>query len=200
MKNPRNLLVCSFLIMAASAEAATIAEWNFNTNGNSEGWAVGNNITGLTTSGGFLSGTASNGDPQLVNSPLNLSLGAGQSWQEVVFRVRETPSPVSFSPTGLVVQFNGGGMNGVNLYGSVGTAVDSGNGFQTVTVDVSGLGTGTTVTSLRIDPIGGPDAAGSTFDLDFIRLTATDPVAAIPEPSAFLLGVLGLLGLLRRRR
>lgn len=197
MKKTTHLL-CAFLSMAAPSMAATIAEWNFNTNGDTEGWAVFANVTGLTNTSGSLTGTTSNGDPQLRVTGLNLSLGIGQTWDTVVLRIRETdetPATVTpFSNTGLVVQFNGGRTNGVNLFGSVGTAVDSGSGFFTATVDVSGLPESTTVTSLRIDPIGGPDASGNSFKVDFIQ------VNSIPEPSSALLGCLGLICLLRRRR
>lgn len=212
MKTSKTLLIFSFFSMAIPSGAATIAEWNFGTD--TEGWAPVVGSSALTASGGLISGTATSNDPQLSVSGLNLTLGVGQTWDQVVFRVRETAfAPHStdgftdgttvnvFNPTGLVVNFNGSGAAGF-LYSAPAsfTGVDSGDGFFTVSVDVSALPAATTVTSLRFDPIGGAasnsnsETNGNTFEVDFVQLTA------IPEPSATLLLGIGALGLLRRRR
>jgi hypothetical protein len=197
--------LCAFLSMAAPSMAATIAEWNFGTD--IEGWTAAAS-SALTASGGLMSGTATTNDPQLSVSGLNLTLGVGQTWDQVVFRVRETQdeAPVGtvsiFNPTGLVVNFNGLGTVGVYLYSVPAsfTGVDSGDGFFTVSLNVSALPAATTVTSFRFDPIGGAasnsnsETNGNTFEVDFVRITA------VPEPSAALLLSIGALGLLRRRR
>lgn len=205
--------LCVFLSMAAPSMAATIAEWNFGTD--TEGWTPVVGSSALTASGGLMSGTATTNDPQVSVSGLNLTLGVGQTWDQVVFRVRETAfAPHStdgftdgatvnvFNPTGLVVSFNGLGTQGVYLYSVAGsfTGVDSGDGFFTVSLNVSALPAATTVTSFRFDPIGGAasnsnsETNGNTFEVDFVRITA------VPEPSAALLLSIGVLGLLRRRR
>jgi hypothetical protein len=196
--------LCAFLSMAAPSMAATIAEWNFGTD--TEGWTAAAS-SALTASGGLMSGTATTNDPQLSVSGLNLTLGVGQTWDQLVFRVRETQdeAPVGtvsiFNPTGLVVNFNGLGGAGF-LYNTPAsfTGVDSGDGFFTVSLNVSALPADTTVTSFRFDPIGGAasnsnsETNGNTFEVDFVRITA------VPEPSAALLLSIGALGLLRRRR
>ena len=73
------------------------------------------------------------------------------------------------------------------------TAVDSGDGFFTVTSNISTF-TADDIRYLRFDPIGGTDAPGHKFEVDFVQLNA------VPEPTAMLLGSLGMLGLLRRPR
>lgn len=204
--------LCAFLSMAAPSMAATIAEWNFGTD--TEGWAPVVGSSALAASGGLMSGTATSNDPQLSVSGLSLTLGVGQTWDQVVFRVREKAfAPHStdgftdgatvnvFNPTGLVVNFNGSGAAGF-LYSVLAsfTGVDSGDGFFTVSLNVSALPAATTVTSFRFDPIGGAasnsnsETNGNTFEVDFVRITA------VPEPSAALLLSIGALGLLRRRR
>lgn len=194
--------------MAAPSMAATIAEWNFNTDGVAEGWTASNS-SALTVASGMLTGTATTNDPQLLRSGTSISLGVGQTWDQLVFRVKETQDEVpagtvsTFNATGLILSFNGNTTTGSGLfYGTVSqfTGVDSGSGFFTVTVDISSMPTATTITSLRLDPIGGAalnsnsETNGNTFDVDFVQITA------IPEPSSALLGGLGLLALLRRRR
>jgi hypothetical protein len=65
-------------------------------------------------------------------------------------------------------------------------------------IDLSSLGTITTATDFRVYIITGASTTSHGFALDNITLEGT--VTAIPEPSAALLGGLGLLALLRRRR
>jgi hypothetical protein len=206
MKKPTHFL-CAFLSMAAPSMAATtIAEWNFNNNGDPEGWTASGS-SALTVASGLITGTAIGNDPQLLSSGLNLSLSLGQTWDQLVFRVRETQDEApagtvsTFNATGLVLQLNNSGAAGF-LYGATAafTGVASGNGFFTVSVDISSLPSNATITSFRFDPIGGAasnsnsETNGNTFEVDFVNVTA------IPEPSSALLGGLGLLCLLRRRR
>ena len=73
------------------------------------------------------------------------------------------------------------------------SAVASGDGFFTYTADISGF-TANDIRYIRLDPIGGSDATDNQFEIDFIQINA------IPESSAMLLGSLGMLVLLRRRR
>jgi MYXO-CTERM domain-containing protein len=129
--------------------------------------------------------------------------GSGETWTTVVFKVRETdesPALVTlFDSLGLVVQLGPNvGATGVTTISTAGffSATDAGSGFFEVTVDISGY-TQNSIDYFRIDPIGGPDASLNTFEVDYIRINDS---AAVPEPSAALLGAIGGLALLRRRR
>lgn len=65
------------------------------------------------------------------------------------------------------------------------TAVDSGEGFFTVSADISALGS-TAITNIRFDPIGGQGTFAGTFNLDCVR------VNAVPEPGSLALRGLGV--------
>lgn len=203
----RNVLV---LVAVASfgspGSAAVVRDFEFDSG--VEGF-IGNNITGLAASGGFLTGTASSNDPQLILGVAQLPGGlaplAGSSWTTLEYSVRETNSDgggfVSFAnasnPTGLVFSSNLGVINSPGLF----SFVDAGSGFTNVTIDISGLGT-STITNFRLDPIGGgtgPVTAGNFFEVGFIRL---NDASAIPEPSsiAALIMIGGVVASRRRRR
>ena len=139
---------------------------------------------------------------------MSLVRGAAETWSTIVFRVRETQDEdptgavSTFDPLGLIVQVNYVGADSfvtetINDLAKF-TAVASGDGFFTVTADISAIAADTIV-DLRLDPIGGAGVAtnsqtsGNSFEVDFIQINA------IPEPSAALLGSLGMLALLRRR-
>lgn len=194
-------ILSAFALDPSSGSAAIIASYDFSTASNTEGWTPNNNITGLTTSGGFLIGTASGNDPQLLKGA-SITIGSSQSWDTVVFRVREfddvsgkyigSAGAPTFNTVGLVVQLN------ATVFSTGFTAVASGDGFYTVTADISAFAA-TTITNLRVDPIGGAlsnsgaETSANSFEVDFIHINA------VPEPGAALLGGLGMLALLRRR-
>jgi hypothetical protein len=50
-------------------------QWEFNTNGNSEGWSATGQVSGLTVSGGLYSGTTTGVDPGII-SATNLGIAA----------------------------------------------------------------------------------------------------------------------------
>lgn len=194
-----------FAMLAVPASAATVLEYDFSSG--TQGFG-GNNITGLTATGGFLTGVAASNDPQLILGAAQLpggqAPGAGGTWTTLEYRVRETNSSgggfVSFAnasnTTGLVFSFNGS-VVGTSNY----SFVNAGSGFTDVTVDISSLGS-TTLTNFRLDPIGGatnPVTTDNTFEVDFIRFS--DSITAVPEPSSFaLLGLAGCAITFRRKR
>lgn len=194
----------SSLLAVQVASAAVISEFNFNADADTEGWSVSNNISGLTTSGGFLTGTASTNDPQLTFTGLNASTTG--TWTTLEFLVRETEeAPGStvvsaFNPTGLAV--TGAGQT-ISAAGSF-SATDEGSGFFLVTVDISSLGSANIV-NLRLDPIGGASANSNSqtqdniFEIDYIRLSDN---TVVPEPSAYALigGLFALSSVMLRRR
>lgn len=205
MKSKSKNLLCAgvmaaFTLSAPHASAVVIAQFDFDSD--TENFSP-TNVTGLTTSGGLLTGTPSSNDPQLINSTATPTITGSQTWDTVVFRVRETDSASglfigsagapAFSSVGLVAQVNSFVVN------SGFTFVASGDDFYTVTADISGF-TNSTINNIRVDPTGGAlsnsgsETNGNFFEVDFIQINA------VPEPSAALLGCFGLLALLRRRR
>lgn len=203
----KKIALVPLLLISQFASAELVQEYTFNSG--VDGWTVAANITGLTASGGSLTGTASSNDPQLSIGSINLTPGGGETWSTLVFRVRETQDeatagPLStFNATGLVVIANNASGLTINNIADF-SAVDSGNNFFTVTVDISSYAA-TAITQLRLDPIGGAasnsgsETSGNLFEIDFVQLYDT---ATVPEPSAFALmsGFLGLLFVVARRR
>lgn len=200
---PAALLGASALFSAgASATVLQISIGEFNEAGNTENYAaVGFNGLSVGTNGFLTSGASSLNDPQLTRNFVNnegaLSPAAGQTFDSLEFRVRETTG------AGVVVPaFDQGGLifiaNGAIIVAPGGTtpdfaAVASGEGFFTVTADISALGSDP-INNIRLDPIGGPGTAGNTFEVDFIRINT------IPEPGSLALLGLGGAILLRRRK
>lgn len=199
--------------LTAPASAATVYSAEFNTPGDTEGWTPWNLTgAGLTADGDSLNGLAPTGvagqnDPQIRISDVSISKTDGAFWESIVFRVRETqnetPAGVvsAFDTLGLNVQFQLGVGGGVPVV-TMGdrdrfSAVPSGEGFFTVTVDLSpalptvDFGptfTGAEINALRIDPIGGAGGStnsqtnGNSFEIDFIRITETPPARAARAP------------------
>lgn len=200
------------LVVGSSASAVIIGDFQFDVDGDTQGWVdrgLGSGNPGLTAAGGFLTSTVTGNDPQLVNGN-DLTLGAGQTWDTVTFRIRETQDgvapdvgpagPIGYDSVGSILSINEGAPVSLvaNSAGAF-SATDSGDGFFTVVVDISSF-TGLTIDSLRFDPIGGAasnsnsQTAGNTYEIDFIE------VAAVPEPASLALIGLGGIAMLGRRR
>ena len=180
----------------STSQAALVQAFEFNTPGDTEGF-VGVNANGVTTTaGGLLVGTAATTDPQVVNGTTTITATPGSTLTTAVARIRQldtTGSPMTYDPTGTLLIV---GPPATNL--GQGTRVADGTtGFTFVTWDLSAVSftTPNTITSIRLDPVGG--TVGEGFQVDYLRISDSSP---IPEPAS--LGLLGLGGvaLLRRRR
>ena len=215
--------ICSVGLLASVATADSVARFDFETpasgsgsGGNIEGFTSANlNSTGLTQGfdddgRGVLQGQAGGGsnDPQLFNDfdepigafPNNeLAAAPGSVFSRVVFSVREVTSAgvvTTFDDTGLFLDIgNGNNVNGnntVDVFEQIGTDGE----YLIVSVDIGTLGV-TNIPQIRLDPVGGPGASNTSFQIDFIEFFDT---SVVPEPlTAGAVGLLGLLGLKRRR-
>lgn len=204
---PTLLAVLALSLSPISLQAAVHSSYDFS-GATTEGWTGGANghAGTLSASLGNLIGTATGNDPQLLLSPA-LTVGIGETWSTIEIRVRETDSASglyigsagapAFNLTGTLLGANALLKNG-NTLGDITATADSDN-YYILSADISSLGS-TTITSLRVDPVGGAlsnsgsETNGNTFEVDYVRLYS------VPEPSAALIGGLGALCLLRRRR
>jgi len=146
--------------------------FEFETDGNSEGWNP-TNVTGFTVSGGVASGVTETDDPQLTQSGFLFD----GSLDQVVVRMKVDQS--GSVPVQLFWSRDGGA-------GFVGTRVVSAtytgaNAFQDVVFDLSGEGewVGRRITALRLDPVNGVGTAGAAFEIDSIEIS--DGSAAKPQ-------------------
>lgn len=208
MKTCKHCLITALVGFAALFPATLSAATTFTIGFDSSADAPNSttNVSTTSISGGFLIGVASNGDPQLVwrtatvsSTPIVSKLES-ETWSTIVFRVRETASPLTpgtlvdtFDVFGVLTRLNSTNSPTGAVSDTSRSAVASGDGFFTYTADISGF-TANDIRYIRLDPIGGSDATDNQFEIDFIQINA------IPESSAMLLGSLGMLVLLRRRR
>lgn len=145
--------------------------YDFETDGETEGWS-GNNIDGLTSADGRLSGSASTNDPQLIVGGLALS---GDGYRQVAVRIR--------SSVGATLQLfwshsTAGGFAGAR---SVTAAYSTPGVEQTVVFDLSAEPewNGKTITGLRLDPLNGA-VSGLGFEIDSIEVSD-----GLPRPVVF---------------
>ena len=83
----------------------------------------------------------------------------------------------------------------------IGLTANSGATFDIVTTYLNPNGGGGSDASFRSnEAFGSVDPGASNIEFAAYTFTTQDSYTIIPEPSAALLGALGLLGILRRRR
>lgn len=183
----------TLLFTGPSSRAAVVADYQFNQPGDTESWVdrgVGSGNTGLTSDGQSLTAMSPGADPQLKFDGA-LERAADAAWDTVTFRVRETQTPggpaVAFDPTGMVVQINNGGKDGLTVSKPAQFEIEtSDDGFTTVTVSIAAYDR-SVIDELRIDPIGGTlnnsnsATVGNIYEIDFIQVTDTSVVGSV-EP------------------
>jgi len=152
--------------------------WNWNTNGNYEGWNTWHNWKSRTVSGGWLNGTA-NGNDTYGHSP-DIWVNTRQASPYVRLRMRSTAGTVGqlFFITEADPTWNGAK--------SVGFTVNADGQWHDYVLDLRSSPDYTgIVTRLRLDPTA---ANGSQFNLDFV---SWQPNAASGTIATYNAGWLG---------
>jgi hypothetical protein len=166
------------LTFIRSADEVTFnTRFDFNNDGNFEGWNTNNVDFPLVTSG-TLSAVANTGDPQISRSSLSIN---GTAQDQVQIRMQS-------SVNGSVQLF--WGRNGAGGFAAARSIIVnySGNGdYQTLALNMSGVAEwdGETITALRIDPINGASANGGSFAIDFIEISDGQPFVESRIGSSF---------------
>jgi hypothetical protein len=141
--------------------------WQWNTDGDTEGWTAINHISGLTVSGGVISGTTTGIDPYMRVS--GLSIEACAVLQAEIRLKTSAGTPGQFFWT-TDVEPNYDANKQINF------TLTSDNQFHTYIVPVSSNTRWQgTVTGFRLDPTSAP--AGATFEVDYIRLVSPNGAA-----------------------
>jgi autotransporter-associated beta strand protein len=167
-----------------TVDATLDARWDFGAT--SEGWS-GNNAT-VMASAGILSGSVTAGDPQV--SKMNAAYVDGDLARYVVIRYRG-------SATGTAQLFWGRmGATGFSGTRVINASYPTANTWQTLVFDPSAHPdwAAQRITDFRFDPTGG---TGSTFEIDWIALSAFDPNQPPPDADEDGDGVADVLETLR---
>jgi len=139
-------------------------DWNFNTAGNLEGWTMQNDLN-ASVSGGALSLTATGIDPYM-HSPDNLSVSA-LPHRYVKLRLENNTTS-----TGGKIFFLTTTDTGWDDAKSVQFTLMPNSGYKDYIVDMdSNPHWSGTIKQLRIDPTLNESITGSTFNLDYIRMS-----------------------------
>ncbi len=151
------------LMFALHAKAFNaLAAYEFEANGNPEGWSANN--SSLTVSSGSLSGSITAPDPQFIRDVTDFS---GSASSGILIRYRGNKN-------GNVQLFWGiSGENGYSASRVVSASYSGGGEWQTLFISPRGhtQWEGQTITRLRLDPTG---TTNDTCDIEWFRLLAWD--------------------------
>lgn len=134
--------------------------WNFETDGDEEGWTT-SNVTGAAVSGGVFAGTSSTADPMLNRVALAFP---GSDSPEVRIRMRAS------GPSGTVDFFWGTTVaNSFQAARKITVPYTGGGAFQELVIPVAGnpAWDGQMITRIRVDP---SQDSGATFEIDYIKI------------------------------
>lgn len=150
-------------IAASQSVSYKHVQGEFNTNGDTEGWIVENNVTGLTATNGSLQGTLSGSDPYVTKYGIEINSAINN---KVIIRMKNSTNATKgklYWTTSLDGTRSESKSQEFNI-----TANDS--QFREYIVDLSGKATwANTIMSLRLDPADNSNGSGS-FTVDYIRL------------------------------
>lgn len=213
---------------APLASATVLAQWNTSGfTGSETSIASGNVATGITVTaigiGSELNTTAGTGAMNTTSwsTALNGSAGnyygfsitVGEDYELTLATWEFTARSSNTGPGNFAIRYSG------NSYAAnIATFSTSGESYGTVILDLTSVGTlvaGTyefrvgLVNAIQSDGVGDVSASGTHRIMNYGSTSSTvsstpinlnGAIEAVPEPSAMLLGSLGLLALVRRRR
>lgn len=150
--------------------------WNFDTDGDTEGWTVLKEVDGLTASGGLLRGSSTTSDPGLQSSD-NLGLQSASAPYALI-RLRMDP------PVGAQLFWLREGDADYSANRAASIRVEAQPGFQEIELPLwrSGAWRGI-IRRLRLDPI---NNSPGTFEIDYVRIMQVP----VPAPRVVVNNVL----------
>lgn len=144
----------------------TGARWEFSTDGNSEGWTVGNHLTGFTVSGGILSTTSLGADPFMYSPALNIPAA---SYPYIHLYMRATGSGTTTK-----IYFITSTDGSWNEAKSLTLSVTDHSNYVWYTFNMSQCPAWTgTITRIRLDPIDAGAQSGDTYFIDIIGIQSS---------------------------
>ena len=150
---------------AVPATHSLVKAWEFNTDGDPEGWA-GNGYGPLTVAGGVISGSTTNGDPQIASTFTSIPLGYGTI---IEYGVKIEPLAATASSGSIFWADFGGGISGPR---SRSVTIPEDNAQHVVRITFPGGVKN--LTSLRLDPT---STTGKTVSFDYVRVYHYQPVS-----------------------
>ena len=141
----------------------TAARWNFNTDGNAEGWFVGNQLSALTVSGGILTTTATGSDPFMYSPSISIPAA---SYPYIHIYMRTTGSGTSTK-----IYFITSTDGAWNEAKSVTLPVNDHTNYVWYTFNMSQCAYWSgTITRLRFDIIDAGASSGDVYSIDMISV------------------------------
>ncbi|HEY0828963.1 MAG TPA: hypothetical protein VGE40_12770 [Bacilli bacterium] len=153
------------------AETPPLKAWDFNTDGDFEGWSMANQVTG-SVSGGALNLTVSGSDPQ-IKSPDNLNINSGQ-YPKMTIRMKNETTATKGQLYWITDTDTTWDTNKRVEYTI--TANDSDYKEYSISLGSKLYWTGT-IKQLRVDPEEG--ASSGVVKIGFIHLVPTTPILNI---------------------
>lgn len=149
-------------IVVTSAGYTSAKDWNFNTNGNLEGWTNGNQVSSMTVSGGSLNMTSTGTDPY-VYAPDNLGIASPSTYRYLRIRLQNSTSS-SYGEIYFITTSD----TAWNSTKQMLIPIVPNSGYRDYVVD---LGTNTswtgTIKQVRLDP----SLSSGDVNVDYFRLT-----------------------------